>query len=75
MKRIDWKAKLSSRRFWTAIAGFVTSLLVALNVEQLTIEQVTAIVAAVGALMVYICGESVVDAERAASGADGEDHV
>ena len=60
------KAKLSSRRFWTAIGGCLTAILVALNIDQLTVEQVAAIIAAIGTLMVYICGESAVDAERAA---------
>lgn len=61
---INWKQKLSSRKFWAAAAGFVTSILVAFNVDKLTIEQVTAIITAVGTLIAYIFGEAYVDAHR-----------
>ena len=64
IKKINWKQKLSSRKFWAAIVGFVTTVLTALNVNNLTVEQVAAIITACGTLMVYILGESIVDARR-----------
>ena len=37
--KIDWKRKLTSRKFWTAIAGFVTPLLLKmLMLARLTIS-------------------------------------
>lgn len=62
--KINWKQKLSSRKFWAAIVGFVTAVLTALNVNNLTVEQVAAIITACGTMMVYILGESIVDANR-----------
>ena len=64
MDKVNWKQKLSSRKFWAAVAGFVTAVLVAFNVESGTVEQITAIVTAGGVLVAYILGESVVDANR-----------
>lgn len=64
MDKVNWKQKLSSRKFWAAVAGFVTAVLVAFNVESGTVEQITAIVTAGGVLAAYILGESVVDANR-----------
>lgn len=64
MNKINWKQKLSSRKFWAAVAGFVTAILVAFRVENGTVEQVTAIITAGGVLAAYILGESVVDANR-----------
>ena len=64
MNKINWKQKLSSRKFWAAVAGFVTAILVAFRVESGTVEQVTAIITAGGVLAAYILGESVVDANR-----------
>lgn len=64
MNKINWKQKLSSRKFWAAVAGFVTAILVAFNVENGTVEQITAIVTAGGVLIAYILGESAVDANR-----------
>ena len=65
MNKIDWKAKLSSRRFWAALVGFLTAVLVACNLDSITVEQVAAIVTAGGVLIAYILGESAVDKARA----------
>lgn len=61
---INWKQKLSSRKFWAAVAGFVTAILVALNYDQLSIEKVIGIVSGTAVLITYIVGESIVDASR-----------
>lgn len=67
MKQIDWIRKLSSRRFWLALIGFVSALLVAFNIGQNTIAQIAAIISAFGTLVVYILSEGGVD--KAAAGA------
>jgi hypothetical protein len=41
---INWKQKLSSRKFWACVAGWVTSLLTAFHVTESVIAQVTLIV-------------------------------
>lgn len=73
MKKIDWKSKLTSRKFWTAVIGFITAIMIAFNVPDLTIEQVTAIVTAGATLIAYIIGEGMVDAARINQKAGGED--
>ena len=70
MSGINWKQKLSSRKFWAAVVGFVTPLLIAFNVDQLTVEQIGAIITAGGTLIAYILAEGNVDANR---GQDKED--
>ena len=62
--RIDWKQKLTSRKFWAAVIGFVTSILVMFNVEDLTVERVIALITAGSTLIAYIIGEGMVDAKR-----------
>lgn len=62
--KVDWKQKLTSRKFWVAVVGFVTSLLVAFNVPELTIEQVSTIIMGGATLITYIIGEGLVDANR-----------
>lgn len=64
MTKIDWKSKLTSRKFWAAIIGFITTLLTAFNISSLTIEQVVAIIGAVGTLIAYILAEGYVDGKR-----------
>lgn len=61
---INWKKKLSSRKFWAAVVGFVSAILIALNYSELEIEQVAAVITAGGVLIAYILGESYVDGKR-----------
>jgi len=71
--KINWKQKLTSRKFWAAVIGFVTALLVAFGVNDLTIEQVVALITAASTLIAYIIGEGMVDAARINSG-EGEEN-
>lgn len=70
MDKIDWKRKLTSRKFWVAVVGFITAILVALHIDQMTIEQVTAIVSAMATLIAYIIGEGMTDAAHIREGKD-----
>ncbi len=63
--KINWKQKLTSRKFWAAVIGFVTALLMAFKVDELTIEQVVSLISATAVLIAYIIGEGMVDAARA----------
>lgn len=65
--KINWKQKLTSRKFWAAVTGFVTALLAVMNVDSLTTEKVIGMVSAMAVLIAYIVGESMVDAARADS--------
>ena len=62
--KINWKQKLTSRKFWAAVVGFVTAVLVAFGVGDLEIEQVVAVITASATLIAYIIGEGMVDAAR-----------
>ena len=59
---MDWKRKLSSRKFWLAIIAFVTSILVCFNVGQNVVAQVTSIITAFGSVVAYIIAEATIDA-------------
>ena len=61
MNKIKWKQKLSSRKFWAAIAGIVTAILVILNTDELTIERTAALISAEGTLIAYILTEGSID--------------
>ena len=62
--KVNWKQKLTSRKFWSAVVGFVTAILVALKIDSLTIEQVVSVVSATSILIAYIIGEGMVDSAR-----------
>lgn len=59
---IDWKKKLTSRKFWAAVADFVGMLLIALHVADDTATQVTALIMAGAGVVAYILGEGLADA-------------
>ena len=64
MNKIDWKRKLSSRKFWAAFIGFITAILVAVKFTEIEITQVTAIISAFATLIIYILTEGYVDGKR-----------
>lgn len=60
--KIDWLRKFTSRKFWVALVGFITALLVAFNVDAGSIEQITSIIMSFASLIAYILAEGFVDA-------------
>lgn len=69
--KINWKQKLSSRKFWALVVGFVSPLLLAFGVGESTVTQVAAIIAAGGAVVAYLFAEGMVDANRGNGGNNG----
>lgn len=61
--KIDWKRKFSSRKFWLAIVGFITPLLLAFGISQEVVSQVASIIMAGGVLIAYILSEGFIDAK------------
>ena len=63
--QIDWKRKLTSRKFWLAVVAFVTGLMVAFKVDGETVESVGGIIMSGAAVVAYIIGEGLADAANA----------
>lgn len=59
--KIDWVRKLTSRKFWAAIVGFVTPILIASGASDSEITQVVSIIMGGATLIAYIIGEGLVD--------------
>lgn len=62
--KINWKKKLSSRKFWAALTTFVVSLFVALGLDDITTEQVVTLIGSVATMSMYILGEGIVDGKN-----------
>ena len=62
---MDWKQKLTSRKFWAAIAEFVTMLVIALGGAQETATQITALIMAGAGVIAWIVAEGMADAAGA----------
>ena len=62
---IDWKRKLTSRKFWMAVIGFVTGLLTYLGVGVERAEQLGSLILMAASVVAYILGEGMTDAADA----------
>ena len=65
MEKIDWKRKLTSRKFWATVCNFVGMLILAFGGKQETAVQVTEIIMAGAGVVAYIIAEGLVDAANA----------
>lgn len=59
--KIDWKRKLTSRKFWMAVALFVSGLLVALGKDKTQAEAISGLIMQGAAVIAYIIGEGLTD--------------
>lgn len=64
MSKIDWVKKLTSRKLWIALCGFITSILIFCNVDEGSITQIVAIIMNGATLISYILAEGFIDAYR-----------
>lgn len=62
--KVDWKRKLSSRKFWALVVSFVTAILFGFNFTESDVVQIASIITAGGTVIAYILGESYVDASK-----------
>ncbi len=60
--KIDWKRKLTSRKFWVAVAGFVAGLIVIFGGSQDTADKVSGSIMSGAAVVGYILAEGLTDA-------------
>lgn len=61
MNKIDWKRKLTSRKFWLSVASFISMLVIAFGGTQEVSAQVSAIIIAGATVIAYIIGEGMTD--------------
>ena len=59
--KIDWKRKLTSRKLWLSIAGFVSGLIIIFGGKQDTTDKVSGSIMAGAAIVGYVLGEGLAD--------------
>ena len=62
---IDWKRKLTSRKFWAAVVNFITQLMLVLKMSENEVAQVAAVIMAGAGVIAYIVGEGMAARTRA----------
>ena len=68
MKKEDIIRKLTSRKFWLAIAAFITELIVVFKGDAATAETISGMIMAGATVIAYIIGEGLIDT----AGMEGE---
>lgn len=68
MKGINWVRKLTSRKFWTAVASFVSMMIVACGGTDNQATQITALIMAGATVVAYIIGEGLTDSANVGIG-------
>lgn len=63
--KINWSQKLTSRKFWMAVAAFVVGVLALFGTEANTTQQISGVIMSLGAVIAYIVGEGLVDSASA----------
>lgn len=69
--KIDWKRKLTSRKLWIALAGFIAGLIVAFGGDSETAETVSGCILSGASVVGYVLGEGLADSGN--GGSDGKD--
>lgn len=64
MDKNELTRKLTSRKFWVLLIALVSAVLAFLKFDKGSIEQITTIIMAFGAMISYVLGESYVDGKR-----------
>ena len=59
--KIDWKRKLTSRKLWLSIAGFVTGLIIIFGGKQDAADKVSGSIMSGAAIIGYVLGEGLAD--------------
>ena len=59
--KINWQRKLTSRKLWVSVAGFVSLLVVALGGGQNSATQISALIMAGASVIGYVIGEGLAD--------------
>ena len=68
MSKEDIIRKLSSRKFWLAVAAFVTELIIAFRGDAEMAETVSGMIMAGATVIAYTVGEGMIDSENKGSG-------
>lgn len=75
MTKEDLIRKLTSRKFWVAVASFVALLALAAGKSEQDAAQITAIIMAGATVLGYILGEGLIDAARVGEEGDPYEYL
>lgn len=70
--KFDWKRKLTSRKLWVALAGFIAGLIIAFGGSEDTANTVSGCIMSGAAVVGYVIGEGLADSGNSSSGKENK---
>lgn len=70
--KIDWKRKLTSRKWWVSVAALVSGLILAFGGGDETATTVSGCIMATAAVVGYTIGEGLADSSNKDGGGNGD---
>lgn len=64
MNKIDWKRKLTSRKWWLSLTGFITGLIIAFGGSDEAAATVSGCLMSGAAVLAYTIGEGLADSSN-----------
>lgn len=71
MKKENIIRKLTSRKFWVAVAGFVSGLIIALDGDAETAETISGLILQGASVLGYLVAEGLTDAANTSTKEEG----
>lgn len=71
--RIDWRRKLTSRKLWISVAGFVAGLIIIFGGSQENADKISGAILSGAAVVGYVVGEGLTDAAAVDKSEDNGD--
>ena len=72
MNKIDWKRKLTSRKWWVSVAALVSGLILAFGGGDEAAQTVSGCLMATAAVVGYTIGEGLADSSHKEDNDDGD---
>ena len=72
MNKIDWKRKLTSRKWWVSVAALVSGLILAFGGGDEIAQTVSGCIMAAAAVVGYTIGEGLADSSHKEDNDDGD---
>ncbi len=66
--KIDWQRKLTSRKLWVSVAGFIAGVIVLANGSQETADKISGAILSGAAVVGYVLGEGLADSNQKEDG-------
>ena len=73
--KINWKRKLTSRKWWVSVAALVSGLILAFGGGDQTAQTVSGCIMATAAVVGYTIGEGLADSSHSKEGGSDGDNL